>query len=619
MKRVFKKTVQYILFGITATVFALPIRAQVLQWAKQTEGDINQYAGKMHLDIDSDENIYLAGKFEGVLELDLTGSGSLTVEDFHPPNVGSPNFVAKYDSAGNILWAFSIGAAASEGYDFLDINDMHIDKDGNIIIVGAYECYPNNSIDFDPGTGTTLLTGPQSTAFAAKYDTNGNLLWAFSYYAVNSINGGINGSFQELSGAATDASGNIYLTGRVTAQVIAPGIELNVDLNPLGGAELINIAGAIVAKYSPAGMLQWYKVYTRTDGFATQGSIGKKITLDSSGNIFTTGFFSRIIDFGSGFSNSIDQSTVGTYLLKLDPAGTTTWMILLDNDIADLGAMEPLSILSTASDNVVLAGLFDYTVDFDPGSGVTTLTSFDMGSGVFDDDGFIVSYDTDGNFRWVDHVGGGTSDERIFSLTEISTGDIFATGDGNTGFFLKKLDEQTGAVLALYEDTYDPGFEIKMAFGYEAVAAPNDNFYLAGKVFTDSIDVNFGDGNHFIVDTEDIMTDVFFLAKYNAAQSPTSIKILNNELKPAHFSLDQNYPNPFNPSTNINFSIADEGQVSLEIYNMLGEKVAVIVNEFLSAGNYSADWNSAGLPSGTYIYRLTANNVSQTRKMILLK
>lgn len=87
----------------------------------------------------------------------------------------------------------------------------------------------------------------------------------------------------------------------------------------------------------------------------------------------------------------------------------------------------------------------------------------------------------------------------------------------------------------------------------------------------------------------------------------------------SEFSLEQNYPNPFNPATNISFSIAEEGHVKLEIYNMLGEKTAVLVNEFLSPGQYNADWNSAGLPSGTYIYRLTASDFSQTRKMILLK
>lgn len=595
------------------------LNAQVLQWANQTEGVINQYEGKMHLDIDSNENLYIAGKFEGTLELNLSGDGSYTVQDLHPPNVGSPSFIAKYDSSGSIIWAFAIGALESDGYDFFDINDLHIDKDGNIIIVGAYECYPDQGIDFDPGSGTNLLTGPQSTAFAAKYDTNGNLLWAFPYYAVNSVNGGINGAYQELSGAATDDAGNIYLTGRVTAQVLGPGIELTVDLNSLGTETSVNIAGAIVAKYNPDGLLQWYKIYPRTDGFATQGSVGEKIALDTEGNIFATGWFSRIIDFGSGFTNTIDQSTIGTYLLKLDSSGNTTWMILLDNDIPDLGAMEPLAILSTSSNNVVLTGLFDNTVDFDPGPGVVTLTSFETSSGVFDDDGFIVSYDTDGNFRWVDHVGGGTSNERVFSIAENSDGDVFATGDGHTGFFLKNLDGQNGAALALYEMQYGPGFETKIAFGYETVISPNDNMYLIGKVFQDSIDVDFGSNEHFIqFYPNNNNYESLFIAKYDVSQMPTGIENYDDVI-PGVFQLKQNYPNPFNPSTAIEFSISNPEFVSITVYNLLGEKVVDLVNEYLPAGTYRSKWNAENLPSGLYIYQMSAGNYLESRKMLLLK
>lgn len=593
--------------------------AQVLKWAKQTEGDINQYEGKMHLDIDPNENIYIAGKFEGTLELILNGEGSYTVQDMHPPNVGSPNFIAKYDPIGNIIWAFAIGALESDGYDFFDINDLHIDKDGNIIIVGAYECYSDNSIDFDPGPGTALLTGPQSTAFAAKYDTDGNLLWAFPYYAVNSVNGGINGAFQELCGAATDAAGNIYLTGRVTAQVIAPGIELTVDLNPLGAATSENIAGAIVAKYSPDGLLQWYKIYPRTDGYATQGSVGEKIAIDTEGNIFATGWFSRIVDFGNGHTNTDDQSTVGTYLLKLDSNGNTTWMILLDNDILDLGAMVPLSILSTSSNNVVLAGLFDNTVDFDPGPNVTTLTSFETTSGVFDDDGFIVSYDPNGNFRWVDHVGGGARNERIFSLAENSDGDVFTTGDGHTGFFLKKLDGQNGSTLALYEMQYEPGFETELAFGYETVISPSDNMYLIGKVFQDSLDVDFGSNEHFILFyPNNDNYESLFISKYDVSQTPTGIESYDDVI-PNAFQLKQNYPNPFNPSTTIEFSIPNSEFVSIVVYNLLGEKVADLVNELLPAGLYRSQWNAENFPSGLYIYKISAGNFIETRKMLLLK
>ncbi len=615
MKKLINKTKLFFLPVMLVLFFTVNLNAQEFKWAMQTEGYINQYDGKIHLDIDSQENLYMAGKFDYVLDLDFTKSGSYTVEDMHIQGIGVPSFVAKYDSNGSIIWAFAIGALASDDYETIDINDLHIDNDGNIIIVGALKVIAvNHSVDFDPGNGTTLLTGSRESAFVAKYDTDGNLLWAFSLYSVNSVNGGIINDYQDFNGVSTDADGNLFVTGRITAHVLGGGIEIFVDLNPLGSANNVNIAGAIVAKYNPDGILQWHRIYTRTDGVYTQGSYGEKIALTPGGSIYATGGFSRIVDFGNGFTNTIDQSTIGTYLLKLDSNGNTNWLILLDNNIPDLGAMEPLTILSTSSANVVLAGLFDNTVDFDPGPGVTTLTSFETTSGVFDDDGFIVSYDSSGNFRWVHHVGGGTSDEIVFSLAENSDGDVFATGDGNTGFFLTKLEAHTGTSLALYEEGLD------IAFGYEAVISPSNNMYLTGKVFQDSIDVDFGNTNHFIVFYPNSSGDEsLFLAKYNASQVPTGVRNDTEGTIPSEFQLEQNYPNPFNPSTQINFSIPDKSFVTLKVYNIQGEEVATLIQEELLAGIFSVEWSAANLPSGVYVYSMIANNKVQSRKMILLR
>jgi hypothetical protein len=88
---------------------------------------------------------------------------------------------------------------------------------------------------------------------------------------------------------------------------------------------------------------------------------------------------------------------------------------------------------------------------------------------------------------------------------------------------------------------------------------------------------------------------------------------------PDNFKLEQNYPNPFNPSTTISFSIPVEGNVSLKIFNTIGQDIATIVNENLSAGSYSFQWNAQKLISGVYFYRLTSNKFTETRKMILLK
>jgi hypothetical protein len=88
---------------------------------------------------------------------------------------------------------------------------------------------------------------------------------------------------------------------------------------------------------------------------------------------------------------------------------------------------------------------------------------------------------------------------------------------------------------------------------------------------------------------------------------------------PVQFGLNQNYPNPFNPSTTINFSIAKAGNVSLRVYNLLGQEVRTLLTGFKAAGSYTVNFNAEGLNSGLYLYKLETENFSQVKKMTLLK
>ncbi len=91
------------------------------------------------------------------------------------------------------------------------------------------------------------------------------------------------------------------------------------------------------------------------------------------------------------------------------------------------------------------------------------------------------------------------------------------------------------------------------------------------------------------------------------------------ESMPKSMALSQNYPNPFNPTTTIEFNLAKAAQVKLSVYNQLGQKVAVLVDDMKSAGSYDVTWNAATMPSGLYFARLEAGNVVQTQKMMLIK
>ncbi|MBX7046113.1 MAG: T9SS type A sorting domain-containing protein [Ignavibacteria bacterium] len=92
----------------------------------------------------------------------------------------------------------------------------------------------------------------------------------------------------------------------------------------------------------------------------------------------------------------------------------------------------------------------------------------------------------------------------------------------------------------------------------------------------------------------------------------------NTEI-PDKFSLSQNYPNPFNPVTVINFSVPVNSSVKLSVFDILGREVKQLVNNNLTAGNYSVDFDASALPSGVYFYTITANGFTDTKRMLLVK
>ncbi len=98
----------------------------------------------------------------------------------------------------------------------------------------------------------------------------------------------------------------------------------------------------------------------------------------------------------------------------------------------------------------------------------------------------------------------------------------------------------------------------------------------------------------------------------------TSVELVGSTI-PDKFELTQNYPNPFNPSTQISFSIAEAQFASLKVFNSIGQEVATLVNGEVKPGVYNVSFNAAGLPSGTYFYRLVTNSFVGTKKMMLVK
>ncbi len=100
----------------------------------------------------------------------------------------------------------------------------------------------------------------------------------------------------------------------------------------------------------------------------------------------------------------------------------------------------------------------------------------------------------------------------------------------------------------------------------------------------------------------------------------TAIEPLNNTI-PSEFTLKQNYPNPFNPATTIEFSIPNSvsGVVKLIVYDITGRQVSELINSKLNAGNYKINFNASGISSGAYFYKLSSDNYSEIKKLVLIK
>ena len=89
---------------------------------------------------------------------------------------------------------------------------------------------------------------------------------------------------------------------------------------------------------------------------------------------------------------------------------------------------------------------------------------------------------------------------------------------------------------------------------------------------------------------------------------------------PQKFELTQNYPNPFNPQTNIQFTLPNDANVKLQIMNVLGESVSILIDENITAGAHNYEFNAERFPSGIYFYSLEVDGkILETKKMILLK
>jgi len=358
-------------------------------WAKGMGGLLSD-DGKSIV-IDASNNIIITGNtFSGVIDLD-PGPGTFNI-------VTSDNsysqYVLKLNSSGNFSWANSAGVSANA-----TVNDICLDASGNIISIGIFV----GTVDFDAGSGIFNLTSTLGTndIFVTKYDSTGNFVWAKK----------LGGQASDVgSSVEVDGSGNIYSTGSFTGTVdFDPGAPV-LNLTNSGGIDIF------ILKLNVSGNFVWAK---KVGGSSNDHA--RSLSLDPSGNILMTGFFLGTVDFdpGAGTSNLVSPFGVScAFILKLNSSGNFTWA----KKFSAQNFCEGLAVETDLLGNVITAGTYSPSGDFDPGTGTYNLTS----NG--NEDIYISKLDASGNFMWAKSFGNGLYDD-VMSLASDALGNISILGN----------------------------------------------------------------------------------------------------------------------------------------------------------------------------------------------
>lgn len=369
--------------------------AQGFVWAKRMGGP--QVDEAHALVIDHNGDILSTGRFQGTVDFDPGPN----VSNLVATSANRECYIQKLNPAGELIWAKLIG-----GQD----NDfgvaITVDPGGNIYVAGYFA----DVVDFDPGPGQHVIEEQHGGVFILKLDPAGNFIW------VKTIAGGyfyspeLDYSFGDC--LQLDAQGNVYLTA---------GFNDTADFDPGPDEHLLTAEGfcnAFILKLDPVGNFVWVK---HMGGI--EDDCGMSMNFDATGNLYTTGYFTKTVDFDPGpdVFDLVSKGGNDVFIQKLDPDGNFLWAksfgTLLYDEFGNGLAVD-------AEGNVYVTGNFTgNNLDFDPGPGIFELDAF------ANDDIFIVKLNTQGDFVWAKQMGGKNGNERSRRLRIDAAGHIYNIGE----------------------------------------------------------------------------------------------------------------------------------------------------------------------------------------------
>ena len=521
--------------------------------------------------VDGAGNTFVAGTFSGAVDFD-PGPGT------EERNSGGffDFFVASYDGSGALRFVSATsGDVKSGAYG----GDIAVDEAGNVYVTGTFFGF---SVDFDPGPGTETRSSydfQTDDGFVASYDGTGAFRFVIALHAQAGV--GVFGR-----GITVDENGNTFVTGLFSETVdFDPGPGIEERSSPYGDGNSFYIAS-----YNPSGSLRFVSAV-----LAVIDSIGNTIgdpnvsdlALDESGNTYVTGNFRGTVDFDPGVGTELRTSegaySRNVFVASYDGTGAFRFVSATSGESRSSGS----AIALDEDNNLYVAGYFDGTVDFAPGSSVEERTS----NG--DTDAFMLKLNLDGTLPGETQDTAPPECELVSVTPGPPTTLRVRLRDGGSGLAAVRVLQSTNATVTL----------------------PDVDLGTTDELFATAEKLDEDQRATVVLEAEDLAG--------NTTTCDPVVTTLSAEV-PETSALEQNYPNPFNPTTQIRFQLAEAADVRLSVYDVTGREVAVLVSDRMEAGSYEVAWegrDASGrvLPSGVYLYRLEAGTFTAVRTMALVK
>ncbi|MFN8245794.1 MAG: T9SS type A sorting domain-containing protein [Ferruginibacter sp.] len=435
-----------------------------LNWMKQI-GSPGQNLNGHFMDLDSGKYIYISGYFTSTADFD-PGPGVFNMTS----NGGTDIYVAKFDSAGNFIWAKQIGGTLDE-----DVTELKVDKRGNIVFIGYFQ----GTVDMDPGPGVVTVTSNGSNSFFTKLDHNGNFIWSKQLLLAGS-------NTMEI-----DPFNNIYIGGDFAG---------SFDFDPGPGTQTLTAPSVLdndlfILKLNEQGEFLWARNMNNGGGSQLQEHA---LETDQQGSVYMAGNFSGPMDFDPGPSVAT-LTTAGSsdcFIVSLDSSGNYRWAKRWGAANTD----KPFDMAIDPAGNIFATGSFDGLVDFDPNVGVFTMNSSSFRNC------FLLKLDQNGNFIFARQFTGNSFGEAVafdsgnniyvsggfYGPADFDPGPGVSSVDGGN-IFVTRLD-------AAGNLTWVAAFQNQIVGSYESVYVamkvdPFKNVYYTG-VFPFAVDFDPGPGTY---------------------------------------------------------------------------------------------------------------------------